>query len=748
MSLDSDLAQAIRQREIGLLIRLMFMDDPPRVRPAFCTEGELWDYKRDCPRLQKRFENAWADLAKEILGFHNNHGGVLVFGIDDDYRFVGASTRLDSKLLMDHVREYIGDRIWIEYRRCFIQPNQKYLGLALIPPRAAQPSRFLADAPMISGRKLFVAGWSAIRRGDSTYLLNHAETEKFVRQLALPTLGRIYAVDEPFYRILNPEFSTFVERQEVCQEIEHALRDPRTFIASVLGIGGVGKTALATWAVMRAYERGDFDFVVSITAKDRELTKTGILGLESPLTSFESLIDNVLDVLGFPDVKAHPIKEREHQVRTLLDNGKGLLYVDNLETVDDPRIVRFLDTLPVGVRALVTSRRPRVRFSVFPIDVPPITNENEAVALVRSFSEHPSLAYAANLSKAECTLLCRSCSGIPLAMRWVLARSRSGTEALSTGSGLAEANKQGDELLEFCFRRIVDEMPGAERAILDVLSLFQQPQPMEALVVGSKLPAHQVQDLVDELSGNALVQKYFDADRNSYCYSLLPIARAFVYAQVSRFPGHENVIRARLADWYEAKDITDPATRIIVREIRQGKGHGEEALLDLATAARRRNDSSSAQSLFEQAFMRNPMNWKVARGFAEFLRHDMGNVTAALDKYRIAAAHAPRHGAERALIFREYGMLLRDSGTANATEKAIECFETALNESPNDRLAAHALAHMLSRKGRYKRVIEVLEPFKDHPDPVTKEKVRPLLLQAYKKTGDLLKEVEMRQKER
>jgi len=144
--------------------------------------------------------------------------------------------------------------------------------------------------------------------------------------------------------------------------VEEALSDPRSAVTSIIGIGGVGKTALATWAALRAYERKQFTFIVSITAKDRELTSGGIRGLEPTLTSFEALLDNVLEVLGFPEAKAAlTVEEKEREVRTLLEKSNGLLYVDNLETVDDPRIVTFLDSLPVGVRALVTSRRGRVR---------------------------------------------------------------------------------------------------------------------------------------------------------------------------------------------------------------------------------------------------------------------------------------------------------------------------------------------------------------------------------------------------
>jgi hypothetical protein len=40
-----------------------------------------------------------------------------------------------------------------------------------------------------------------------------------------------------------------------------------------------------------------FNFIVSITAKDRELTAKSIIPLEQPLTSYEELIDALFHIL-------------------------------------------------------------------------------------------------------------------------------------------------------------------------------------------------------------------------------------------------------------------------------------------------------------------------------------------------------------------------------------------------------------------------------------------------------------------
>jgi tetratricopeptide (TPR) repeat protein len=735
---DDDLARAIRQRDIQAVVKMMFDGNPPQLKTGFKTETELWDFKRDCPHLgPHKSVQAWAEFSKDILGFYNKRGGVIIFGIDDNFSFCGATQRLDSKQVNDQIRKYLGDRIWVEYQREFIQENQRYVGLALVSPRGPSIERFKEDAPDINGKRLFWAGDSAIRDGDSTRVLTKEEADEYARKLIIPTLGKIYEVNEPFYRVLSPDYEKFVERPDPCGAIEQSLHDPRVAVTSLIGIGGAGKTALATWAALRAYEQKSFSFIVSITAKDRELTNVGIQSLRPALTSFETLLDSILEVLAFPEFKSESVENKERKVRIIIENSNGLLFVDNLETVDDPRIISFLDDLPIGVRSLITSRRTRVKVSARPIEIGPLTPD-EVVALIQSLSTQSGYSYVADLSHSECIRIGEACDRIPLGIKWTLAKAKSPEEALAEAESITKSGRRGEELLEFCFRRIFDSMPGIDRSILQVLSLFQR-LPFEAILVSTGIDNRKLQDSIDQLFEDALVQRLFDIELNDYTYTLLPLTRAFVYTQVTKEVGLENKYRKKLSDYFEAKDVKDPNERRVIREVRQGKETSESALLDIAQGAERRGEFNLAKDLYDQALSRNPASWKAARLYAELHRHKLNNQAAAIRLYERAAGNAPRRGSERALIFREWGMLLKDSGQPESTDLAIEKFEVALSESPNDVVAIHALATMLDRKGLYSRVIQLLEPLSNHSNSRTRSLVLPLLFNAYRHTGEFVK---------
>ena len=151
-----------------------------------------------------------------------------------------------------------------------------------------------------------------------------------------------YIINEPGFRVLRPDYREFTHRKELCSTIDDALKSDRTFVTSLTGIGGVGKTALACWAALRAHDSKKFDYIVSLTAKDRALTSTGIVPLAPTLSSLSDLLAEISDVTGFSELsQIDDLSERIKAVKSsILSQFRGLLFVDNLETVDDPQQYR------------------------------------------------------------------------------------------------------------------------------------------------------------------------------------------------------------------------------------------------------------------------------------------------------------------------------------------------------------------------------------------------------------------------
>ena len=94
MATIEDIAASIRRRDVSALLDMMFEDDPPRIRNGYATENDFWDFKGGCPAPGKAQLVAWAELAIDVLAFHNAKGGVIVFGVDDAHRSKGRRNTL------------------------------------------------------------------------------------------------------------------------------------------------------------------------------------------------------------------------------------------------------------------------------------------------------------------------------------------------------------------------------------------------------------------------------------------------------------------------------------------------------------------------------------------------------------------------------------------------------------------------------------------------------------------------------
>jgi len=739
--------KAIEQQDSRQLVLSMFDKENgiPLLKKGFGYERSIWDFKENIPSARKSDTNSWSNIAADVLAFHNGNGGILIFGIRDrSFQFIGCNETIDTKMFNDKLRHFLGDRIYVYFSREFIQPDQRYLGIAIIPPRRSEYIRFRIDGFKTNGELYFSKGDIAIRENDETKIIRDNEAIKFLVDKGQSAAGSLFGVDEPQYRIIAPDYTKFINRTEYCEAILKALRSPRTFITALTGIGGVGKTALACWAVHEVYSNKDFSYICSVSAKDRELTTSGITAIKPMFTSYTQLLDQILITLGFSEVAPSDIAEREKFCQELMKNESILLFVDNLETVDDSRIIRFLEELPEGIKAIVTSRRLRVKVAAQPIEIGPF-EENEALQFLESISFQKNRPFFnESMTNTERIKVVNSCDKIPIVIEWFVGRCRTAAEASDFADALAKNGFHSDELLEFCFRNVYAQMSTNMKTCLKAISIFSHPLPVEAIAAGTRLPIDKVIDSLEELRDYALIESRYDDTYRDDGYFLLPVTRAFVYREVKKQSGEEQSIRKNLSRWYDAEDVLNPAERELVREIRRGGNHPELTILELAKQKRYQGDHDTAERLFKMAIERNPKSWSALREYAEFCRHDRKSIGEALNLYAQAEPFIPKRGPDRALFYREWGILTRQEGQNDSQLKAIDRLNISLLENPNDRICRFALGQTYYRANQIQDAISVLEPIKDSSDSKTRQDTKAILVDCYCRLGNILKVAELR----
>jgi len=267
------------------------------------------------------------------------------------------------------------------------------------------------------------------------------------------------------------------------------------------------------------------------------------------------------------------------------------------------------------------------------------------------------------------------------------------------------------------------------------------------MVLLYNLSVHEISDAIELLIEDTIVYKYFSEEFNDSAYTVLPITRNFILNKIIS-SDEQSAIRTRLNDWFQGKDIKDPTERSIIQKIRQGREKPETSLLELANLAEKDRDYISAEDYYLQAISRNPKSYEAARRLAEFYRHKKVDFVRALSFYEQAAQYAPSRGNKKALIFREWGILLKDSGERYALDKSIEKLLICLDETPNDEIASVTLASLYKRKGMFGMIPGLLEKFIDHDNQKTRELVHNLLISAYEYNNEIIKSAELRSKMR
>lgn len=286
-----------------------------------------------------------------------------------------------------------------------------------------------------------------------------------------------------------PALQPFFGREDELRKIADALDpDSRTWGALIDGPGGMGKTSLA---VRAAYDAPPdiFKKIVYISLKSRELDDDGLRDLSGFLVSgIVELFGELARELGRDDI----VKVAEDQrPRMLLDALRGtqtLLVLDNLESLLKPErdiLFTFVDRLPAGCKAILTSRR-RIGSGAKELILDKLGEQAALNTLAELATHNPHLA---RTSEAERRMLYHETGGSPLLLRWTAGQIGRG-RCLSFNDALdfLRSCPEGNDPLEFIFGDLVEDFSDAETRALCALTYFTLPVKVEHVAANAGLP--------------------------------------------------------------------------------------------------------------------------------------------------------------------------------------------------------------------------------------------------------------------
>ena len=187
----------------------------------------------------------------------------------------------------------------------------------------------------------------------------------------------------------------FVGREHELRAINEFWNDSFQRVASIVGAGGVGKTALLDQIVnnkMRAANspghRPDPEVIIYLTAKDNYLEGVTPAPRHMRFNTLREIYTVALETIWDEDTADHDMPNLRNKVLSLASEIRILFALDNLESLtgdDIDEVGRFLDELPSPSKAIITTRDNRRMGSTIKLVGLPHSDAREL--LLRSFSE-------------------------------------------------------------------------------------------------------------------------------------------------------------------------------------------------------------------------------------------------------------------------------------------------------------------------------------------------------------------------
>lgn len=310
------------------------------------------------------------------------------------------------------------------------------------------------------------------------------------------------------------------------------------WLASIEGIGGIGKTALAA-ALLRSIAGSPyFDNFAWVSAQPTILDARGIIQpRERPALSAAALVTSLLEQLA-PQEAAGLLGQPEAAIallRTVLRRAPHLVVIDNLETmVDVDAVLPMLRTLANPSKFVVTSRKRLIGESDIYLYPVPELSEASTLALVREAGARHNVPHLAGASDAELRPIYTVVGGNPLAILLVVGQLH--VHSLDT----VLADLQGargapvENLYAFIYRRAWENLDELQRRVLLAMSLVNVRGDSLDFVAGTaELPLPAAGDALQQLIAFNLV--YPVGDLRSRCYAIHSLTRSFLFEQVARW---------------------------------------------------------------------------------------------------------------------------------------------------------------------------------------------------------------------
>ena len=341
-----------------------------------------------------------------------------------------------------------------------------------------------------------------------------------------------------------PRRPYFVGREEEIETILQSLQpNSRTFIIGIEGIGGVGKSTLATEVSYRCIENDLFESVIWISAKESILTLHGIEPVIPEAKTLSDILITIGTTLGNPTIGNLSIQDQIKRAYNLLSKQTTLLVLDNFESLsknEQRDILDFLRRSPITLKVAITSRERVSEGQIIRLQG---LSFEESNALLEWDAQQKNI----HLTKDQNKYLVELTGGLPLALLWV--QGQIAVLGYSVTQVLDKLSLDTDiPILQYCFNHSWNLLRhNNEKKILFVLAL--QPEAVSRTAL-KEITGIEDGDSFDHAISDLLQLSLIDHESDRDYFSILPLTRRFIRTQFASDRKFIKQAELKIAQYY------------------------------------------------------------------------------------------------------------------------------------------------------------------------------------------------------
>lgn len=376
-------------------------------------------------------------------------------------------------------------------------------------------------------------------------------------------------------------YKKFFGREIELKNIKKKLLDRLGHIASIDGVGGIGKTALTYRFCETTVLQGDFfDYLVWISAKEDKFDYSSQKGsyvkkinnkfLEDTIAE---LINETIRVTGFSEYfKEKDIEEKKIFFENeILVNERIMFVIDNLESIKNRDFFKYIDNFATfkntELKVLTTSRRREKDLTDNAILIEEI-GEEDALKMLKYYAKYgveKEVKAILNNSEKQNLLLVQRAGKIPLVIEFIVGQLANGKTLgeiydelngfpdLSIING-EEKSRVLSEIVSFSFKNMYEDLSIEHQRLLMLIAAWERNKrrddtdaSIDFLVSMTGTPVYRVRNLISDLIQNQLIFPSSKVDSYGMKEMAITLCKQF-YSDFEDVEEEVEVIRSKVLE--------------------------------------------------------------------------------------------------------------------------------------------------------------------------------------------------------